>query len=218
MKFLKIQDSRCRMQDKSPHPPFSKGGQGGITKKLWYHGSCILNHTSFLFLQLAILIIFLIIPLTGCKKEQPVGKKPVVQQVQPAQPEPKVEQPAEVKKVEEEIYTYETRGRRDPFLSIVLVSKQKPSKKKGASPVESYGVDTIELLAIAWDKNKRYALITLPDKKSYTISEGMTLGLHDGKVQQITKNTVVIREYIKDYRGDIKPVDIVLKLRREEGE
>lgn len=170
-------------------------------------------------LQLAILIIFLILPLTACKKEQAVEKKPVAEKVQPAVPaQMAAALPAEVKKVEEEIYTYETRGRRDPFLSIVIVSKQTPSKKRGASPVESYGVDTIELLAIAWDKNKRYALITLPDKKSYTISEGTTLGLHDGKVQQITKNTVVIREYIKDYRGDIKPVDTVLKLRREEGE
>jgi Tfp pilus assembly protein PilP len=170
-------------------------------------------------LQLAILIIFFIIPLTGCKKEQVVEKKPVAEKVQLAAPaQMAAAPPAEVKKVEEEIYTYETRGRSDPFLSIVTVSKQKPSKKKGANPVESYGVDTIELLAIAWDKNRRYALITLPDKKSYTISEGMTLGLHDGKVQQITKNTVVIREYIKDYRGDIKPVDTVLKLRREEGE
>lgn len=169
-------------------------------------------------LQLAILIIFLIIPLAGCKKEQAVEKKPMAEKVQPSEPKKNLEAPEETKKVEQEVYTYEAKGRRDPFLSLVTVSKQKLTRKKGASPVESYGVDVIEVIAIARDKEKYYALITLPDKKSYTITEGMTLGLHGGRVQKITKDMVVIREYIKNYRGDIKPKDSVLKLRKEEGE
>jgi Tfp pilus assembly protein PilP len=58
----------------------------------------------------------------------------------------------------------------------------------------------------------------LPDKKSYTIKEGMVLGLYGGKVEKITKDTVVIREFIKDYRGNLKPKDTILKLREGEGE
>jgi Tfp pilus assembly protein PilP len=164
-----------------------------------------------------IIIFILMLPLAGCDKSQPV-KKPLPEQVKPAEPVKKAEPAPEVKPVDQDIYSYEVRGRRDPFLSIVAVTKQKPTKKKGASPVESYGVDVIDLLAIAWDKNKRYAMVRLPDKKSYTVIEGMTLGLHNGKVQQITKDTLLIREYVKDYKGDIKPIDTVLKLRREEGE
>jgi Tfp pilus assembly protein PilP len=57
----------------------------------------------------------------------------------------------------------------------------------------------------------------LPDKKSYTITEGTKLGLYEGKVQKITKDMVVIREYVKDYRGEIKPRDLILKLRKEGG-
>ncbi|MEW6214953.1 MAG: pilus assembly protein PilP [Nitrospirota bacterium] len=166
---------------------------------------------------MAILIIFLIIPFTGCKKEQAV-KKPMAEKVQLSETKKNIEAPEETKKVEQEVYAYDAKGRRDPFLPLVTVLKQKPTVKKGASPVESYGIDVIELIAIAWDKEKYYALIMLPDKKSYTITEGATLGLHDGKVQKITKDMVVIREYIKDYRGDVKPRDSVLKLRKEEGE
>jgi type IV pilus assembly protein PilP len=91
-------------------------------------------------------------------------------------------------------------------------------KKKGASPFESYDVEEVRLLAIAWAKDKYYALIRLPDKKNYTITEGMNMGLQGGKVEKITKDMVVIREYVKDYRGDIKPRDAILKLHKGEEE
>jgi Tfp pilus assembly protein PilP len=58
----------------------------------------------------------------------------------------------------------------------------------------------------------------LPDKKSYTITEGMTLGLQGGKVVKITKDSVVIREYIRDYRGEMKPRESILKLHKGEEE
>jgi type IV pilus assembly protein PilP len=122
------------------------------------------------------------------------------------------------KKVEQEEYKYEAKGRRDPFFSLVQIKKEKPTKKKGASPFESYDVDEIQLLAIASDKNKYYALVSLPDKKSYTITEGMTLGLQGGKVQKITRNTVIIREFIRDYKGEVKPRDSILKLHKGEEE
>ena len=99
------------------------------------------------------------------------------------------------------------------------MTKEKPLKKKGASPFESYDIEEIKLLAIAWNKNnKYYALVMLPDKKTYTITEGMSLGLQGGKVEKITKDTVVIREFVKDYRGDIKPRDSILKLHKGEEE
>ena len=73
------------------------------------------------------------------------------------------------------------------------------------------------MLAIAWNKNNQYyALIMLPDKKTYTITEGRTLGLQGGKVVKITKDSVVIREFVKDYRGVIKPRDSILKLHKGE--
>ncbi len=164
------------------------------------------------------LIMFcLLLPFAGCKKEQAPIKKPMAGQVQPPTATQEVKNTEEVKKAEQEIYTYDQRGRRDPFLSLVMMLKQKPERKKGTTPFESYSIDEISLLAIAWDDQKHYALIILPDKKSYTITEGTKLGLYEGKVQKITKDMVVIREYVKDYRGEIKPRDLILKLRKEGG-
>jgi len=142
-------------------------------------------------------------------------QKPAAQKVMPAQTSEEKNM-SQGEKVEFETYQYDAKGKRDPFLSLVAKERQKPGKKSGASPFESYEIDEMELLAIAWDKNKSYALVMMPDKKTYTITEGMVLGLQGGKVQKITKDAVLIREFIKDYRGDIKPRDVILKLHKGE--
>jgi Tfp pilus assembly protein PilP len=160
---------------------------------------------------------FLLFVFTGCKKEQPV-KKPTAEKVKQTEAKKEQKPPDEIKKVEQEEIFYETKGKRDPFLSPIEITRQKPMKRRGASPFESYDVEEIRLLAIAWDKDKYYALVRLPDKKNYTITEGMTMGLQGGKVEKITKDRVVIREYVKDYKGDIKPRDAILKLHKGEEE
>ncbi len=151
--------------------------------------------------------------LGGCKGKasQP---KPVAEKAKPAVSAPAppvIEEP----KVEKEVFVYEQKGRRDPFLSLVKISKEKPKRMAGMKPIENYDVDEIKLVAILWDSKEYYALITLPDNKSYTIRKGMTLGLYGGKVEDITKNKVLIREHVKDYRGQPKTKDTTLKLRKE---
>lgn len=118
-------------------------------------------------------------------------------------------------KVEKEVYVYEQKGRRDPFMSLVQVVKEKPKRAAGKRPVENFDVDEIKLIAILWDAGQYYALITLPDNKSYTVRKGMTLGLYGGKVEDITKDKVLIREHVKDYRGRPKTKDTILRLRKE---
>lgn len=160
----------------------------------------------------------MLLPNTGCRKKQPVPRSPKATQVEKAEVKTEGIGRESVKETYDAQYTYESKGRRDPFLSLVTITKQKPIKKKGASPFESYDVNEIKLLAIAWDEKKHYALIMLPNGKAYTITEGMTLGLEGGKVTKINKDSVVVREYIKDYKGDLKPRDSILKLHKGEEE
>jgi Tfp pilus assembly protein PilP len=162
------------------------------------------------------LIIGLFLPAAACSKKKAPDKKPAAGKVAPAEAKPEAKETVEASAVIPEEYKYDARGRRDPFLSLVAPAKQKQIKRKGASPFESYDIAEIKLLAIAWDKKKYFALIRLPDKKTYTITEGMSLGLEGGKVEKIAKDSVVIREYVKDYRGDIKPRDTILKLHKGE--
>lgn len=110
-------------------------------------------------------------------------------------------------------YEYTAGARRDPFMPLVVRAEAKP---KGLMPIESYEVSEFKLIAVLWDKTKYYAVVTLPDGKSYTIREGVKLGLHGGKVHKITKDSVIIREQVRDYKGVLSPKDTILKLRREE--
>jgi len=162
------------------------------------------------------LIIVLFLPAAACSKKKAPVKTATAEKVAPAQVKPEAKESVEALAIIPETYTYDAKGRKDPFLSPVTVTKQKQTKKKGASPFESYDIAEIKLLAIAWDKNRYFALILLPDKKTYTITEGLSLGLEGGKVEKIAKDSVVIREYVRDYRGDIKPRDTILKLHKGE--
>jgi Tfp pilus assembly protein PilP len=167
--------------------------------------------------SIALMILSLVFSFGGCGKGQP-PQKPMAAKVQPSGMKEGNKEPEVVKPVAPEEYKYDSRGRRDPFYSLLEITKKKPLKKKGASPFESYEVDEVRLLAIASNNNKHYALIILPDKKTYTITEGMLLGLQGGKIEKITKDQVIIREFIQDYRGEIKPRDSILKLHKGEEE
>jgi type IV pilus assembly protein PilP len=159
-------------------------------------------------------ILLFLFPVVGCKKDKPPQQRPQAQQVRPAPPPQPEAVQEEVKKVVREEYAYNPRGRRDPFLSLLATAEAKPEKRKGASPIESYDINELKLLAIAWDKDRPYALIRLPDNKTYTIIEGTGIGLRGGTVVRITPEAVLIREYVEDYRGDIKTKDTILKLHK----
>jgi Tfp pilus assembly protein PilP len=58
--------------------------------------------------------------------------------------------------------------------------------------------------------------VAAPDGKSYSVSEGTTIGLYHGKTRRITRDSVVVSELLKDYRGKVKPKSTVLKLHPEE--
>ncbi|MEK7736093.1 MAG: pilus assembly protein PilP, partial [Nitrospirota bacterium] len=119
-------------------------------------------------------------------------------------------------KAVEEITTYDKRGKRDPFVSLVVTAAEKP--KKGQTPLENYDISAIKILGIVWNEKGNFATVVLPDGKAYTLREGMTIGIHEGKIQKINKNHIVIIERIKDYKGQLKSKETILKLREGEEE
>jgi Tfp pilus assembly protein PilP len=162
----------------------------------------------FILVVIAVALVF----AAGCsgKKE----KAPATAAQKPAAKAVELQPLKEEEKVEKQTYVYEAKGRRDPFTSLIEIAKAKPVRKKGATPMENYDVSEIKLLAVVWD-SKHYALIKLPDDKTYTVRKGMTLGLYGGKVEEITQDSILIREQMKDYRGQFKTKDTLLRLRKE---
>lgn len=119
--------------------------------------------------------------------------------------------------IKKEVYTYDSGGRRDPFLSLITAARfEKEKRKKGLTPLEDFDLSQMNLSAIIGAGGGFYALIGLPDGKHYTITEGMSLGIHGGKVIRIAESSLLVREYVRDYRGVSLPRDTVLRLHKEE--
>lgn len=162
---------------------------------------------------IVILILTSFFFLGACDQKAPSPKTTPAKAAQETAP-----QSAEAKetKVAEEVITYEKRGKRDPFVSLAVTAAEKP--KKGQTPLENYDVSAIKILGIVWTDKGNFATVVLPDGKAYTLREGMTIGIHEGKIQKINKNHIVIMERIKDYKGQLKSKETILKLREGEEE
>ncbi|MDP2166797.1 MAG: pilus assembly protein PilP [Thermodesulfovibrionales bacterium] len=123
-------------------------------------------------------------------------------------------------KVEKEVYIYNPSGRRDPLLSIITASREVETRRgrpgEFTPPTEDYDVSQFNLIAIIWAKAESHALVGLPDGKYYTLKKGLRAGINEGKVIQILPDSVIIREFVKDYKGKTTAKDTTLKLRKEE--
>lgn len=150
----------------------------------------------------------------GCNKK--AGTSAKAKAKAPAEKvEVKPEIPLGDKPETEKGYIYDPAGRRDPFVPLVVVSK---AGKKGGSKIagnlESYDIGDFTAVAIAKKGSHYYALLIAPDNKSYTVKEGTVIGLHNGKVVQITSNKILIKEYVEDYTGKQKSREIFLELHK----
>lgn len=127
------------------------------------------------------------------------------------------EQPVEADrfKLTREVYLYKAGKNRDPFRTLIR-PPEKEKEEAGLTPLESFDLSQMRLVAVVKDKEKYFALIGLPDGKHYSIVEGMPIGLHSGTVMDISLDRVLVREYIYDYRGRLQTEDSMLKLRKGE--
>jgi len=170
-----------------------------------------------------IIALLMILPLASCKGKAPKkpiaspARKTISKKVQKKNP-PLLTVQKEVSVPEMKQVEYNPAGRRDPFLSILALTKQKieRKRKKSLNPLENYDVADFRLLGIIYNGKGYFASILLPDGKAFTVKKGMTLGLYGGKIIDLGANSLTVREYVMNYRGQLKPKDTVLKLRKEE--
>ncbi len=168
---------------------------------------------------LSIVILFMIVFTSGysCKEKKTVAPKKIASKKTGVK-KSKKQFKFTPKPYKIEVVNYDPKGRRDPFLSVVALTKQKIEKKrkKKVNPLENYDVADFKVLGIVFDGKRYYASVMLPDGKAFTVTKGMTVGLYDGKIIDISPNQLVVREYVMDYKGRLKPKDTILKLRKEE--
>lgn len=115
-------------------------------------------------------------------------------------------------------YIYKPRGRRDPFMPLIVPKKEKVGKGGVViqGTLQSYDIGDFTLVAIAKKEDEYYALLVAPDNRSFTVREGVIIGLHKGRVEKILDDKVIIIEHSKDYRGRMRTRQITLELHKGE--
>jgi len=165
--------------------------------------------------------------LGGCEREAPKPTKvpmpPVGKKAAPAAPAQTVSpSPVEVKAAPSVIitYTYDPKGKTDPFKPLVVERTETASGKKeagefiseGATPLERVDLAQLKLVALIWDIPQPRGLIEDATGNGYILSVGTPIGKNKGKITQITSTGVVISEKYESSAGKFKSRDITLKL------
>lgn len=110
----------------------------------------------------------------------------------PAADAPKVPVPAEID-TSAPAYTYEVRGRRDPFRSLLI---RQQIERTGIAGPAGMLVDELELQGTIRTKTGWIAMMRGADNRSYLLKKGMTV--FDGEVIDITSSEVTFRQNVND--------------------
>jgi type IV pilus assembly protein PilP len=145
-------------------------------------------------------------------KEQKATAKP------PPQPAPRqtTSSPsaAPTQEVERD-YVYDPTGKRDPFQPFIAA--QTPVKPVGeeipSTPLQKYDLSQLKLVAIIVGTGEGSAMVQDSEGKGYIIKKGVYVGTNFGKVKTVLKDRVIIEERYKDYTGQVKEKEIILRLR-----
>jgi len=144
--------------------------------------------------------------VVGCSKE-PAAPQPVVKRQAPKpEAKPPVAAPAaeaQAKKVEP-VALYDSRGKRDPFVSFVKVEDRKRASLDTMSlpPLQRYELGELKFVGVIWMKKGARALVEDAEGKGYSVTVGTRIGRSGGVVSRITGKEILVREEFVGNRGE----------------
>lgn len=172
---------------------------------------------------LGMALIVLLSPVHMAWCAGPVESKPA--ESQPAVAEPPAPEPAAAQPVTQN--RYDPKGKADPFKPFIEIKteeekkaqkKEQAEKSKLLPPLERYGLEEFKLIGIIWNQAKRVAMVEDSGGKTYAITEGMKIGLNEGKVEKILPDQVIVSEKVRDAFDNVKLEQAILKIKSEENE
>jgi Tfp pilus assembly protein PilP len=156
--------------------------------------------------------------LTACSVEPPVQT-----QTPPPKPRSEVKVPAPealASKSDEQLYTYDVSGRRDPFKPLIEATKPTAvlsEENLNCPPTQDFELASLKLVAIVWGDLGRKAMLKAPNGRGYAVTEEMLVGRNCGRVRRIESNAIVIEQARQDSDGNVLKEEVVLRLREREG-
>lgn len=129
---------------------------------------------------------------------------------------------AKGKETKEPVYSYDPKGRRDPFKSLLLGKTAQKAKEvteevKILGPLQNYDLETLKLVGIVWGEMGNFAIIEAPDGKGYSGYLNTPIGKHNGHIKEIMADKIVIGESYVDIKGEKKDREVIMELRKGEG-
>ena len=116
---------------------------------------------------------------------------------------------------------YLVSGERDPFQPFEVSSPSELSRTRDGDkitdPLQKLSLSQIEVVGIIMGNQNR-ALIQESSGMGYILNEGTLIGENSGIVTKITHSGVTIKQHFKDYMGRVNTREVVLSLRKGEGD
>jgi hypothetical protein len=113
-----------------------------------------------------------------------------------------------------ENYTYNTGGRRDPFMSLLGTGTEPRSRAARPIGVASLIVGEISVRGVIQSKGLLVAIIQAPDMRTYLVRDGERF--LDGQVKAVTPTGLVITQQINDPLSLVKEREVHKALRTVE--
>ena len=121
---------------------------------------------------------------------------------------------------------YDSKGKIDPFEPLI---QEKPPQeedkpvvdnrpKRILTPLEKIELSQIRLVAVIIMKDRSIAMVEEASGKGYEVGIGTYIGKNQGKVFEIRKSSIVVKELVKDYKGRLKERVREIKLHKLDGE
>jgi Tfp pilus assembly protein PilP len=113
-----------------------------------------------------------------------------------------------------EVYTYDSSGRRDPFVSLIGVGTEPRLAVSKVEGLAGMTVNEISVRGVMQSRGGLVAMVQGPDKKTYLIHQGDKFA--DGIVKSVTTQGLVIMQEVNDPLSLVKQREIRKQLRSAE--
>ena len=121
-----------------------------------------------------------------------VAARPPVQQPAAPEPAPEISETIE----QPELYSYDSEGRRDPFVSLLVRGVELPSTSERPDGLAGLSVNEVALRGVVLSGGTYLAVLEAPDNKTYIVSADDRL--FNGSVKEITATAIVFLQEVSD--------------------
>ena len=165
---------------------------------------------------LGLLVLGSIVSLSGCDDDSANTGKPGPSAQAPAAADLADEDTigGEDDENEEDVYTYNPIGKRDPFRSFI--SGPREDDIRSPTPLQRWDIDQFLLVGIVWGVEQPKAMVEDPENQSHVLEIGTYIGRNWGKVTQVTADSVIITEEYQTIEGELVTEQVTLALPVEE--